>query len=80
MELRNFFISYQQADRSWAEWIAWILEERGFTAYLQVWDFLPGENFALDMHRQIEHSERLIAVLSPAYLLDCCVLPFPVSM
>lgn len=23
----DFFVSYTQADRAWAEWIAWVLEE-----------------------------------------------------
>ncbi|MGH4014617.1 MAG: TIR domain-containing protein [Pseudonocardiaceae bacterium] len=23
----DFFVSYTQADRAWAEWIAWLLEE-----------------------------------------------------
>ena len=27
----DFFVSYTQADRAWAEWIAWILEEDGHT-------------------------------------------------
>ena len=29
--MKDFFISYNQADRAWAEWIAWILEEAGYT-------------------------------------------------
>jgi hypothetical protein len=38
----DFFVSYTQADRAWAEWIAWILEEDDHRvldragAYLQV--------------------------------------------
>ena len=28
----DFFISYTQADRAWAEWIAWVLEEDGTSA------------------------------------------------
>jgi hypothetical protein len=26
----DFFISYTQADRAWAEWMAWVLEETGY--------------------------------------------------
>ncbi|WP_372512161.1 TIR domain-containing protein [Frankia umida] len=29
-EDRDFFVSYTQADRAWAEWISWELEERRF--------------------------------------------------
>jgi hypothetical protein len=39
---RDFFISYTQADRAWAEWIAWQLEEARYTTVLQAWDFAPG--------------------------------------
>lgn len=29
--MKDFFISYNSADRTWAEWIAWQLEEAGYT-------------------------------------------------
>ena len=66
--MRDFFISYNQADRHWAEWIAWELENAGYTAILQAWDFRPGSNFALEMHSAAQAAERTIAVLSPEYL------------
>lgn len=65
---KDFFISYNKADRAWAEWIAWQLEAAGYTAVVQAWDFRPGGNFALDMQRAAEQAERTIAVLSPDYL------------
>ena len=46
---RDFFISYTSADKGLAEWIAWQLEENGYTTFLQAWDFRPVSNFALDM-------------------------------
>ena len=66
--MTNFFISYNQADREWAEWIAWQLEEAGYNTILQDWDFRPSENFALKIDKAIQDSERLIAVLSPDYV------------
>ncbi len=42
--MRDFFISYNQADRRWAEWIGWQLEEQGWTVFLQLWDFRPGHS------------------------------------
>ncbi len=41
---KDFFISYNKADRPWAEWMAWQLEAEGYTTVLQAWDFLPGSN------------------------------------
>src|ERR1700736_1811910 len=66
--MRNFFISYTNADKAWAEWIAWTLEEAGFSVIIQAWDFRPGGNFVLDMQRAASGAEKTIVVLSPAYL------------
>src|SRR5215510_5648171 len=64
----DFFISYTQVDRLWAEWIAWQLEAAGYTTVNQAWDFRPGDNFVLAMQQAAAKSERTIAVLSSAYL------------
>lgn len=64
----DFFVSYTQADRSWAEWIAWILEEDGHKVLVQAWDFVPGSNWIQGMQAGVAGAERTIAVLSPAYL------------
>jgi len=64
----DFFISYNSADKSWAEWTAWTLEEAGYSTILQAWDFRPGSNFVLEMHQAATEAERTIAILSPAYL------------
>jgi TIR domain len=32
---RDFFVSYTGADRAWAEWIAWQLEDAGYSIVLQ---------------------------------------------
>jgi hypothetical protein len=66
--IRNFFISYTAVDRQWAEWIAWELEEAGYTTILQAWDFTPGSHFVTAMHLATQITERTIAVLSRAYL------------
>ncbi|MDX1522489.1 MAG: toll/interleukin-1 receptor domain-containing protein, partial [Anaerolineae bacterium] len=60
--------SYNSADKHWAEWIAWQLEEAGYTTIIQAWDFRPGGNFVVDMQRAAEEAERTIAVLSQNYL------------
>ena len=65
---RDFFISYTSADSRWAEWIAWQLEEAGYSVILQAWDFRPGANFISEMERAISNVKRTITVLSPQYL------------
>ena len=65
---KDFFVSYNRHDKTWAEWIAWTLEAAGYTVVIQVWDFRPGGNFVLDMQRAAAQAERTIAVLSRTYL------------
>ena len=64
----DFFVSYTQADRSWAEWIAWILEEDGYRVLVQAWDFVPGTNWTQHMHDGTARAARTVAVLSDDYL------------
>jgi hypothetical protein len=64
----DFFLSYTQADRAWAEWIAWQLEEDGYRVLIQAWEAIPGRNWVESMRRGIQHAARTIAVLSPEYL------------
>lgn len=64
----DFFISYTQADREWAEWIAWVLEDDGHSVLLQAWDFVPGRNWIHGMHEGASQARHTIAVLSPDYL------------
>jgi hypothetical protein len=70
----DYFISYTSADKTWAEWIGWVLEEAGATVRLQAWDFAPGSNFVLEMQRAAS-AHRTIAVLSPDYLTSRFAAP-----
>ncbi|NJO75902.1 MAG: TIR domain-containing protein, partial [Leptolyngbyaceae cyanobacterium RM1_406_9] len=66
--MKDFFISYNRHNRAWAEWIAWTLEEAGYTTVIQAWDFRAGGNFVLDMQKAASEAQRTIAVLSETYL------------
>jgi hypothetical protein len=66
--MKDFFVSYNRNDKQWAEWIAWTLEEAGYSVVIQAWDFRPGGNFILDMNRAVEETQKTIAVLSDTYL------------
>ena len=66
--MRDFFISYNKADRAWAMWIAWQLEESDYSTYIQNWDSLPGTNWVEKMQQSIVTAQHTIAVLSPDYL------------
>lgn len=66
--MKDFFISYNRADKGWAEWIAWQLDEASYSTIIQAWDFHPGSNFVLEMQKATTEAQRTIAVLSPDYL------------
>ncbi len=63
--MKDFFISYTARDRQWAEWIAWELEEAGYSVQIQAWDFVG--NWVLLMNDAMRETTRTIAVLSPNF-------------
>jgi tetratricopeptide (TPR) repeat protein len=66
--MKDFFISYNKKDREIAEWIAWHIENAGYSVIIQAWDFRPGNNFPLEMDKAAKEANQTIAVLSPDYL------------
>src|SRR3954453_20154602 len=70
---RDFFVSFNQADRAWAAWIAWTLEDAGYSVFFQDWDFKG--NFVLEMDKAHDQSRRTVAVLSPDYLASRFAAP-----
>jgi tetratricopeptide (TPR) repeat protein len=64
----DFFVSYARADRAWAEWIAWQLEEDGYRVLVQAWDMVAGAGWAQLMQEGVRDAGRTVAVLSAAYL------------
>lgn len=64
----DFFISYNQADKHWAQGIGDWLDHAGFSTILQATDFVAGSNFVSEMHNAVEDARRVILVLSPDYL------------
>ena len=63
----DFFISHAGRDTGWAEWLAWQLQEVGYTVELDVWDWAPGEDFVARMAAALESADRLLAVCTEAY-------------
>jgi len=66
--LKDFFIIYSRADRSWAKWIAWELENAGYSAILPPWSFRPDSDFEMEMQKAAAKAKCTIVILSPEYL------------
>lgn len=64
----DFFMSYTGKDSLWAQWIAMQLEKAGYHTIIQAWDFRPGSNFVAEMDEAARRAERILPVLSAAYL------------
>ena len=65
-EHRDFFVSFNRADRDWATWIAWILNANGHSVFFQDWDFRG--SFIEQMHHATQRSKKTLVVLSNSYL------------
>jgi hypothetical protein len=61
----DFFVSYTSADRVWAEWIAWQLEQAGYQVIVQAWDFEPGDNFVARMRDALQQADRTLGLVEP---------------
>jgi hypothetical protein len=63
----DVFVSYQAADRAWAEWIAHVLEDAGLRVKVQAWDVPAGANFVNWMATQLAEAKQTVAVYSADY-------------
>jgi hypothetical protein len=64
----KLFLSFNKADVEFARWIAWNAERAGCDVVFQEWDFAPGTDFVEQMRSGLSASDKLIALLSPAYV------------
>ncbi|MFF8355860.1 FxSxx-COOH system tetratricopeptide repeat protein [Streptomyces chartreusis] len=66
VEQTTLFISHAGADRAWAEWVAWQLEDAGYTTELDHWDWAAGDNVIVRMNEALERG-RMVAIFSASY-------------
>lgn len=65
-ESRDFFVSFTKNDKDWASWVAWSLEDAGYSVFLQDWDFRG--NFIVEMDKAHRFAKRTIAIISDSYM------------
>lgn len=66
--MKDFFISYTSKDENYATWIAEVLESVGYQVIIQAWDFRGGDNFVNKIDESLKECNKLLIVLSRAYL------------
>jgi tetratricopeptide (TPR) repeat protein len=64
----NIFVSYTSSDRDWAFWIGHELEALGHTAHIHDWEISGGGNIAAWMEERHHNADRVLCVISRAYL------------
>ncbi|CAI7975062.1 Toll/interleukin-1 receptor domain-containing protein [Frankia sp. Hr75.2] len=64
----DFYVSYADADRGWAERIASGPEEVNHRMILKEWDFTTGSHCGREMHRVATVAQPTVTVLSDAYV------------
>jgi hypothetical protein len=63
----DFFISYNEADKLWADGLGTWLDQALFTSISQSQDFVAGSNFISEMNAALERAKRVLVVASPEY-------------
>jgi hypothetical protein len=66
-EKRDLFISFNSADKNWADWIAFQLKRKGYTTFYQHDDFLPGSDFLQEMNLAMINAKLTVAIWSKNY-------------
>lgn len=62
----DFFISYTDGDVDWAEWVAMVLEQAGYSVVVRTLDFSSG-SFIVDMEDAVRRADYLLPMISPRY-------------
>jgi hypothetical protein len=63
----DVFVSFTGADVAWAEWVAGVAEQAGFSVRFQRWDFGAGSNFVSEMSAALSDAQRLVMITSARY-------------
>ena len=67
VDLKDFFIIYNRADRSWAKWVVWELEKAGYSAILPPWSFRLDSDFEKEIQKGTAKARHVIVILSPDF-------------
>ena len=63
----DIFLSYNSADRAWANWVAWTLKDAGHRVRFAEWELTPGSNFIAWLSEALATSDYMVALWSPNY-------------
>lgn len=64
----DYYISYAEPDKPWAEWIAWQIEAAGSRVLVDAWDSMAGQNRLAIIREALKGARRVLILVSPSYL------------
>ena len=79
-EQEDFFILYHRADYTWAMWIAWQLQEEGYSVILPPWPLHMASNFRMELQKATAKAKRTLLILSPDSLKVLDVQPAHIAL
>jgi len=62
----DYFVSFGGPDEAWADWVAYVLEDEGFSVLVQSRDMLPGQNIVHQTQLGVL-AKHTIMIMSPDY-------------
>lgn len=68
LEDTHYFLSFNSADRKWAEWISFVLEEHGAKVSNHYWEIGAGENIIKWMRENLDKCDSVVSLFSQNYL------------
>ncbi|MBE9112494.1 SUMF1/EgtB/PvdO family nonheme iron enzyme [Nodosilinea sp. LEGE 07298] len=77
--MKDVFISYTSADQAWADWLAWVLEDNGYTVDAESLETGPHSSFVQVMQQGMQQYRRVLLILSPALLKADAATPSGLS-
>lgn len=66
--MADTFVSYTESDRDWAFWLGHELEDLGHAPHIHAWEISGGGDIAAWMEERHDKADRILCVVSKAYL------------
>ncbi len=64
----RYFLSFNSADREWADWIGVVLEEQGGIVSNHFWEIGAGGHIIKWMRNSLDQCDKVVSLFSPNYL------------
>ena len=64
----TIFVSHASEDDAFVDWLGWQIEDLGYRAIIDHWDFAAHRSFITQMDRALSDGARLLAVISPPFV------------